>query len=263
MKLKNILLESKKEQMMRQLTREEKSGIMDSVAKFNDFGSRVYKTDEIKEMVRAIKEMTAGAANLALQETDDWFDSVTVKRDMKEVANSVKLFEKTAHEMSQMQQRLESVYEDMGHKLGKYYDIQDVVDKGDMDGDGVDEPDEDEYMDAKDKAIKKAMNEKDKGDMDGDGVDEPDEDEYMDSKDAAIKKAMKLETIMQEDYSTMKLKSNIAQKWGSSKDMQKDLRQWFEAAYQGGGYDLIDDIVSALEVELRLYKQYRKQARRR
>lgn len=198
MKLKNILHESKKEQMMRQLTREEKSGIMDSVSKFNDFGSRVYKTDEIKEMVRAIKEMASGASTLALQETDDWFDSVTVKRDMKEVANSVKLFEKTAYEMSQMQQRLESVYEDMGHKLGKYYDIQDVVDKGDMDGDGVDEPDEDEYMDAKDKAIKKAMNEKDKGDMDGDGVDEPDEDEYMDSKDAAIKKAMKMETIMQE-----------------------------------------------------------------
>jgi hypothetical protein len=229
MKLKNILHESKKEQMMRQLTREEKSAIMDSVSRFNDFGSRVYKTDEIKEMVRAIKEMTAGASSLALQETDDWFDSVTVKRDMKEVSNSVKLFEKTAHEMSQMQQRLESVYEDMGHKLGKYYDIHEA----------------------------------DKGDMDGDGLEEPDEEEYMDSKDDAIKKSMKMETIMQEDYSTLKLKSNIAQKWGSSKDMQNDLRQWFEAAYEGGGYDLIDDIVSALEVELKLYKQYRKQARRR
>jgi hypothetical protein len=156
MKLKSILHESKKEQMMRQLTREEKSGIMDSVSKFNDFGSRVYKTDEIKEMVRAIKEMASGASTLALQETDDWFDGVTVKRDMKEVANSVKLFEKTAHEMSQMQQRLESVYEDMGHKLGKYYDIHEA-DKGDMDGDGLEEPDEEEYMDSKDDAIKKSM----------------------------------------------------------------------------------------------------------
>ena len=201
MKLKNILRESKKEQMMRRMTREEKSGIMDSVARFNDFGSKIYKTDEIKEMVRAIKEMASGAANLALQETDDWFDSVTVKRDMKEVANSVKLFEKTAHEMSQMQQRLESVYEDMGHKLSKYYDIHDVVDKGDMDGDGVDEPDDEEYMDNRDKAIKKAMNEKDKGDMDGDGIDEPDEEEYLDNKDKAIKKAMKMETIMNEGAS--------------------------------------------------------------
>jgi hypothetical protein len=156
MKLKKILRENKKEQMMRQLTREDKSAIMDSVSKFNSFGSKVYKANEIKEMVHAIKEMASGASKLALQETDDWFDGVTVKRDMKEVANSVKLFEKTAQEMTLMQQRLESVYEDMGNKLGKYYDIHEA-EKGDMDGDGLDEPDEDEYMDSKDDAIKKSM----------------------------------------------------------------------------------------------------------
>ena len=56
----------------------------------------------------------------------------------------------------------------MGNKLGKYYDI----------------------------------NEADKGDMDGDGVDEPDDEEYLDNKDAAIKKAMKMEAIMSEGAST-------------------------------------------------------------
>jgi len=156
MKLKKILRENKKEQMMRQLTREDKSAIMDSVSKFNSFGSKVYKTNEIQDMVEAIKQLTTGASTLALQETDDWFDGVTVKRDMKEVANSVKLFEKTAQEMTLMQQRLESVYEDMGHKLGKYYDIHEA-EKGDMDGDGIDEPDEEEYLDSKDDAIKKSM----------------------------------------------------------------------------------------------------------
>ena len=64
------------------------------------------------------------------------------------------------------------------------------------------------------------------------------------------------------DYSTMRLKSNIDQKWSSSEDMQKDLRQWFQAAYQSGGYDLVDDIVSAVEVELKLYTKYRADMRR-
>ena len=128
MKLKNILRESKKEQMMRQLTREEKSGIMDSVAKFNEFGSRIYKTDEIKEMVRAIKEMTAGAANLALQETDDWFDKVSINRNMKSLNNMVKEFKKTAIESNQLNQRLTSLYEDMGHVLNRYYDINEDSD---------------------------------------------------------------------------------------------------------------------------------------
>ena len=46
-------------------------------------------------------------------------------------------------------------------------------------------------MDNKDKAIKKAMKNEDKGDMDNDGQNEPDDEEYMDNKDAAIKKAMR------------------------------------------------------------------------
>jgi len=67
---------------------------------------------------------------------------------------------------------------------------------------------------------------------------------------------------MAEDYSTMRLQSNIDQKWHDSEDMTKDLRQWVEASMQSGGYDLLDDIVSALEVEVRLYKIYRNKMQR-
>jgi len=67
---------------------------------------------------------------------------------------------------------------------------------------------------------------------------------------------------LKEDYSTMRLQSNIDQKWSDSDDMKNDLRQWVEASMQSGGYDLLDDIVSALEVEVRLYKIYRKKMQR-
>ena len=123
MKLKDLLYENNKDRLSRHLTKEAKQDILKSVSAFNEFGSNIYRTQEIKEMVEAIIKMSEGATQLALQETDDWFDSVTVKRDMNEVASSVKLFEKTARELSSLQQRLESVYEDMGHKLGKYYEI--------------------------------------------------------------------------------------------------------------------------------------------
>tara|TARA_R110000744_G_scaffold197022_1_gene316334 strand:- start:71 stop:415 length:345 start_codon:yes stop_codon:yes gene_type:complete len=63
---------------------------------------------------------------------------------------------------------------------------------------------------------------------------------------------------LMEDYSTMKLKSNIDQKWVDDRDMISDLRQWFEASAQSGGYDLADDIVSALEVEARYAREYLK-----
>ena len=161
MKLKNILKESNKEAFNRSLTKEEKRDIMNAVSKFNDFGSKVYKTNEIKEMVEAIKSMTKGASTLALQETGDWFDAVTVKRDMSEVNKSAKLFEKAATELSTLQQRLESVFEDIGHKLGKYYDISEAMDAvgkedGDIDNDG-DEDESDEYLAKKRAAITKAI----------------------------------------------------------------------------------------------------------
>jgi len=161
MKLKNILKESNKEAFNRSLTKEEKRDVMNAVSKFNDFGAKVYKTNEIKDMVEAIKSMTKGASNLALQETGDWFDAVTVKRDMSEVNKSAKLFEKAATELSTLQQRLESVFEDIGHKLGKYYDISEAMDPvgkedGDIDNDG-DEDESDEYLAKKRSAITKAI----------------------------------------------------------------------------------------------------------
>ena len=161
MKLKQILHESNKEAFNRSLTSEEKKGIMDAVSKFNDFGAKVYKTNEIKDMVEAIKNMTKGASTLALQETGDWFDAVTVKRDMSEVNKSTKLFEKAAKELSTLQQRLESVFEDIGNKLGKYYDISEALDPvgkedGDIDNDG-DQDDSDEYLAKRRKAISKAI----------------------------------------------------------------------------------------------------------
>jgi hypothetical protein len=37
---------------------------------------------------------------------------------------SYKLFEKTATEMTQLQQRLEALYEELGQTLGRYYKIK-------------------------------------------------------------------------------------------------------------------------------------------
>jgi len=161
MKLKDLLQENNRDGFNKSLTREQKRDIMDGVSKFNEFGSRLYKRNEIAEMVEAIRDMTTGASQLALQETDGWFDGVTVKRDMKEVANSTRLFEKAAKELSTLQQRLESVFEDIGNKLGKYYNINEAMDAvgkedGDVDNDG-DEDESDEYLTKKRAAISKAI----------------------------------------------------------------------------------------------------------
>ena len=60
-----------------------------------------------------------------------------------------------------MQHRLESLYEDLGNKLGRYYEIAEAMDKvgkedGDIDNDG-DEDKTDDYLLNRRKAVGKAM----------------------------------------------------------------------------------------------------------
>ena len=48
---------------------------------------------------------------------------------MKEVQNNAKLFEKTATEMGALQQRMEALYEDMAHSIGRYYEVGELAGK--------------------------------------------------------------------------------------------------------------------------------------
>ena len=77
----------------------------------------------MKEAASRISELVEKAERVALQETEEWFDEVTVKRNMKELTNNNKEFTKTVSEISKLQQRLESLYEEMGNNLSRYYEI--------------------------------------------------------------------------------------------------------------------------------------------
>ena len=147
------------------MTEQEKIETLEAVAKFNEYTQHVYKTNEIKDMVENIKKLAENASRMAIEETADWFDVVSVKRDTKAIGESVKVFESTLREISTLQQRMESVFEDIGSKLGKYYEIKelnetnlDAVGKedGDIDNDG-DEDKSDAYLTKKRAAISTAM----------------------------------------------------------------------------------------------------------
>ena len=113
------------------------------------------------EVAKQLAEIAESAHHHILGEQDDWFDKISVNKNMKTLKGSVVEFQKAANESHKLNQRMTALYEDIGHVLNRYYDIDEglMEDKGDMDGDGKDEPDSEEYMDNKDKAIKKAMGE--------------------------------------------------------------------------------------------------------
>tara|TARA_R100000908_G_C3739286_1_gene136261 strand:+ start:206 stop:850 length:645 start_codon:yes stop_codon:yes gene_type:complete len=123
LKMRPLVNESKVEENFRKLTMEEKQVVNNTIAKFNKFNEHVYRPKSVKEVIGAIKELCELAGKVALSETDDWFDSVTVKKDVKEINANLSKFEKAANEVNTMQQRMEALYEDIGQKLGRYYQI--------------------------------------------------------------------------------------------------------------------------------------------
>ena len=187
MKLRKLLKENEEAQ---KLTREQKRAIIDSVSKFNEYGKSVYRESDIKELVNTLKEMSANATQLAVNEAGDWFDGISVKRDMKEVNSAVDTFSKTANEIAQLQQRLESVFEDIGHKLGKYYEIAEAVDH-------IDDKEADtKFDDLEDK------------DVDNDGDEGDDADKYLHHKLGTTAKkteGIKLGSLVNEGFATWKM----------------------------------------------------------
>ena len=106
-----------------------------------------------------------------LGEESDWFDKVSVNRNMKALKGNVMEFTKTAKEAHMLNQRLTALYEDIGSVLNRYYDIDEEI--------------VDEKLDAVGK---------EDSDVDNDG-DTDSSDEYLKKRRAAISKAMKKEDI--------------------------------------------------------------------
>ena len=116
--------------------------VSEALRNYNQIGKSLYQQQSLKETAKSLSRIAEMAASHTLQETEDWFDKVTVSRNMKELTNHSKAFSKIAEEASSVQQRLASLYEDMGMILNRYYDIpenetpvnndeQDTIEEGD------------------------------------------------------------------------------------------------------------------------------------
>ena len=104
--------------------------VSEALKSYNSLGKALYQQSALKETAKKLSSIAEMAATHTVQETEDWFDKVTVTRNMKELTNHSKQFSKIAEEASSVQQRLSALYEDMGIVLSRYYDLNEVHDYG-------------------------------------------------------------------------------------------------------------------------------------
>ena len=138
-----------------------KHKVIEAIRNYSTVGKQLYSNNGILDAAKQLAQMAESAQNHVLSETDDWFDTVSVKRNMKELKGLTSHFKKTAVEANSVNQRLSALYEDMGNILNRYYDIEEALDPvgkedDDVDNDG-DEDDSDAYLKKRRDAISKAV----------------------------------------------------------------------------------------------------------
>ena len=119
--------------------------VKEALQNYNKLGEALYQQQSLKETAKSLSQIAEMAATHTVQETEDWFDKVTVTRNMKELTNHSKAFSKISEEASSVQQRLSGLYEDMGNILNRYYDIPEGAEQINKDEEDKEELQEGDY----------------------------------------------------------------------------------------------------------------------
>jgi hypothetical protein len=110
----------------RKLSNEVKKHFLEIISTYNTFQDQMKRQSDMTEVANTLGAIVEAAKEMTLRESGDWFDNVTVKRNMQELDKMGKSFDKFAMEAKAMDERLHSLYEDMGHILNRYYEIADI-----------------------------------------------------------------------------------------------------------------------------------------
>ena len=110
----------------RPLSTEVKRHFLEIISTYKTFQEQMKRNSDIVEIAETLGGIVEAAKTLTLSEADDWFDKVTIKRNMSELEKMDKAFDKVATEARQLDERLHSLYEDMGNILNRYYEISDL-----------------------------------------------------------------------------------------------------------------------------------------
>jgi hypothetical protein len=108
----------------KQMTPEQKKRLMQMAQMFENFGQALRNEEALMNSAKGITELCELAETYALNECGDWFQQDIVKKDMKELKKRVMEFQKITKEAYARMQQLGVAYQDIGHVLGRYYDLK-------------------------------------------------------------------------------------------------------------------------------------------
>ena len=106
-----------------------KERIMTSIKEYNKLGKQIYREGNLVDLAKNLSEIATFAEQYTIEGSADWFDGVTIQRNMKELKTFSGEFGKVAEAVQQHQDRMSSLYEDMGHILNRYFEIASIAEE--------------------------------------------------------------------------------------------------------------------------------------
>jgi len=114
----NIVFEKK-------LTAEDINTVLHEISQYGTKSEMMYDDGRLYEFINELGNLIENINLLTLQETEDWFDKVSVSRDMKALQDNYKLMQKTAKELKPLRERIANCYDSIGIIIDRYYEIGD------------------------------------------------------------------------------------------------------------------------------------------
>ena len=87
-----------------------KHEVIESVSRFGEVGKSLYGENNLVRIAEDLVHIAESAHSHIIGEQGDWFDKVTVNKNMQSLKKSVVEFKKVANEANSVNQRLTSLY---------------------------------------------------------------------------------------------------------------------------------------------------------
>jgi len=126
-KFKN-LNENLEESPYKPLTIGEKVKLRETVREYNNYRNEL-KANGIYSTVAKINDAIELAERYALKEASEWMEAKMIEKDMKEMKKLSSKLSEESKKIKEVEHQLEMLYEEIGLKLERYFEIADAVEE--------------------------------------------------------------------------------------------------------------------------------------
>lgn len=105
------------------LTEKQKKVLYNELQKFDEYGEAVYQEQDLNVIAKKFEALTEYAKSYLNENASDEFDQVTINRNIKEIEKKVRKFKKEAKKVQKHQTRLTALYDDIGMKFNRYFEV--------------------------------------------------------------------------------------------------------------------------------------------